>query len=85
MKNAFAESPLVRYVVRALVTMLVAGGAVTGTIWIDNPYVKVACAMIAALGAYLGIGYGTPVEPFVGINKVAVEVPAGTRTIPEAV
>lgn len=75
MTDRFTASPLLRFIVRGIVTAVVAGGAVAGTIWINNPYVKVGCAAIAALGAYLGIGYGTPIEPFVGVNKVPVVVP----------
>lgn len=74
MTDQWKTSPTFRYVVRAVVTAAIAGTAVAGTIWIDNPYVKIVSAAVGALAAYLGIGFGTPVEPFVGVTS-HVEVP----------
>jgi hypothetical protein len=67
----------VRYFVRAVVSAVIAGAAIAGTIWVDNPYVKVAAGVIGALGAYLGVGAGSSqVEPFVGRTPSGpVEVP----------
>lgn len=69
----------VRAITRAVVAALLAGLAVAATIWIDNPYVKIASAVVGALAAYLGIGVASPsVEPFIGRRKdevVPVPVP----------
>lgn len=65
-----------RYVLRAVVAAALAGLAVAATVWIDNPYVKIASAILGALAAYLGIGAATgPVEPFVGVKYKGAEVP----------
>lgn len=71
------STPQARYVLRAVVSALIAGLAVAATIWIDNPYIKIASAVVGALAAYLGIGAGSPaVEPFVGVKYNNAEVPA---------
>lgn len=71
----------VRYIVRAVVAASLAGIAVAATIWIDNPYIKVASGIGGALAAYLGIGAASPtVEPFVGARGERVEVPAAIST-----
>lgn len=77
----FKGNPAVRFWARALLAAAIAGLAVAATIWIDNAYVRVSSAVVGALAAYLGIGATTPVEPFVGANKVDVEVPADKATI----
>lgn len=82
MTISFRASPGVRFMVRAVVSASLAGLAVAGTIWIDNPWVQIASATVAALAAYMGIGATTPMEPFVGVNKVDVEVPV-PPAIPE--
>jgi len=60
--------------VRAVVGGTLAAVSVAGTIWIDNPYVKMAAAAAAFISLYTGIGYATPVEPLVG-NKTEIVVP----------
>lgn len=56
-----------RYILRAAVAAALASLSVAATVWIDNPYVQMAGAGGAVLGAYLGIGAAVPqVEPSVG-------------------
>lgn len=70
------RTPGSRYALRAIVAAALAGLAVAGTVWIDNPYVKVASAAVGALAAYLGIGAASgSVEPFVGNKLANAEVP----------
>lgn len=70
------ESPRSRYFLRAGVTAALAVVGVAATIWIDNPYVKMASAGLGVLGAYLGVGAAVPsVEPFVGNQYQGAEVP----------
>lgn len=66
----------VRTIVRAAVSAALAGLAVAATIWIDNPYLKTASAVVGVLAGYLGIGAASPtVEPFFGNKAEAAEVP----------
>lgn len=73
----FKESATARTVLRAIVSMALAGLAVAGTIWIDNDVLKVLSAMAAVLPTYLGIGaISGSVEPFFGRTLPGVEVPS---------
>jgi hypothetical protein len=66
----------VRTIVRSAVSAGLAGLAVAATIWIDNPYIKIASAVVGVLAGYLGIGAASPtVEPFFGIQAKTAEVP----------
>lgn len=59
-----------RYVIRGVFVGIAALVAAAGTIWVDNPYVKIASAAVAASAIYFGVGYVSPaVEPFVGARK----------------
>lgn len=70
------KTPQSRYLLRAAVTMILAGLSIAGTIWIDNPYIKIASGMVAVLASYLGIGIVSPqVEPFVGNKMEDAQVP----------
>ena len=71
-----------RFALRGFLQMVLAVSAVAGTIWIDNPYVKLVSAGAGALAAYLGIGYISPqVEPFIGVKYDSAEVPAEANTV----
>lgn len=73
----FKDSAAARTYLRAGVSAAIAMIAVASTIWIDNPYVKLASAGVGALSAYLGVGAVVPqVEPFYGRTLPGVEVPS---------
>ena len=73
----FKESWNARTILRAVVAMALAGLAVAGTIWVDNPYLKIASAMALVLPGYLGVGaISGSVEPFFGRQLEGAQVPA---------
>lgn len=83
--KAFKESPAVRFWTRTIVVAVI-GYAATffATVAVDE---FDAAKFLWGLGgavfsglAYALIGSGTPVEPFVGVNKVEVEVPSPPAT-----
>lgn len=80
--NAYQTSPTVRYAIRAVFAALLVfcGSLVTATATggiSGNEWAVIAYATVGALAGYLGVGAGTPLEPFVGLKwaKVPVEVP----------
>lgn len=73
----FKESATARFYLRSVVMAVIAGVAVAATIWVDNPYLKIASGVLGAFVAYSGLGYASPqVEPFVGNKLEGVEVPS---------
>jgi len=72
-----------RYYLRIAVQGIIASAAIAGTIWVDNPYVKIVSGAIAAMAAYASAGAVLkPVEPFVGNVKDDAQVPPGQPTEP---
>lgn len=79
--SAFRKNPAVRFWARTLavaVLAAVAQGIIDGVAW----DVLLRGAEVGA--AYAVLGLLTPLEPFVGPAKVAVEVPADKATITRA-
>ena len=76
------STPGARYVLRAVVSAILAGlGATTAALsdgsFSTPEYVSIASAVFGAFAVYLGVGAATPaVEPFVGNQYNNAEVPA---------
>lgn len=64
-----------RFIVRAVIAAALAGVSAAAAIYVDNNVVQIVGSIVGVFAAYVGIGVGTPVEPFVGV-KARVKVPS---------
>lgn len=59
-----------RFTLRGIIAAASAVISAAGTIWIDNPYIKLASVGVGTLSLYFGVGALSPqAEPFVGVKK----------------
>lgn len=73
--ESFRRSPAVRFTLRVIVAAAL--GYVIGILDTGEPFTTrgLIYAVITGAGKLI-IGYFTPEEPLVGVNKVAIEIPA---------
>jgi hypothetical protein len=72
----FRESSTARTYLRGFLAAAIAVASAAGTIWVDNPYAKLASVFALVLGGYLGLGAAIPqAEPFFGVKLKNAEVP----------
>lgn len=81
LKRWWRESPKVRFAARTVGVAV--GGYVVQTIRSGNPWTLSGLIAGAGTAAFTAVlGFFTPLEPFVGVNKAKVEVPT-PPAIPE--